>query len=174
MEQQKPRNKAKTLIIDIVVVLAIVALISIFIKPVIVNKTSMYPTLQENNYLFLNKQAYNLGKPERGDIVVFPHFEEDGTKELYIKRVIGLPGEKLSIHDGSVYINGRALTENYTADGVTGGEYPETAIPEGELYVMGDNRTVSIDSRAIGNVGIDEITGVAFIRIWPINEIDIL
>ena len=171
-QSEKKKYGAKGLIRDIIIVAAIVGLIMIFIKPIIVKQTSMLPTLQENNYLFLSRQAYNLGEPKRGDILVFPHNEGE-EEELYIKRVIGRPGDKITIKGGTVYINGKAEDDHYTKDGTTPGSVSNFAVPEGQLYVMGDNRVVSIDSRdpSVGTVKIDDITGKAIFRLWPFSEI---
>lgn len=161
----------KSIIKDIAIVLVIVLCITVFIKPIIVKKTSMLPTLQENDYIFLNKQAYRFGEPKRGDIVVFP-VGEGSAKELYVKRVIGLPGEEIDISGGTVYINNKALDEDYTNDGFTPGEVSNYKVPKGELYVMGDNRVVSIDSRNpnLGTISIDRVLGKAMLRVYPFNK----
>lgn len=163
----------KELIKDIIIVVLIVGAVTFFIKPIIVKQTSMLPTLQENNYLFLNRQAYRFGEPKRGDIVVFPTDDGYGGKELYIKRVMGLPGETIDVKDGKVYVDGEVQDDSYTNDGTTPGDITGFRVPEGELFVMGDNRVVSIDSRDpdIGTVPIEDITGVAFFRLFPFNEI---
>lgn len=166
----------KELIRDIIIVILIAVCIITLVKPIIVKKTSMEPTLYENDYLMVSKQAYNLfGEPKRGDIVVFP--QDDGTvTELYIKRVIGLPGELVSISDGLVYINGEPLDEDYTKDGITMGDVKDYLVPPGTVYVLGDNREVSIDSRteAVGCVDIDEITGKAMLRVYPFSRFGLL
>jgi len=161
----------KALIRDIIIVIVVVLAVTFFIKPIVVKKTSMLPTLQENNYIILYKQAYNFGNPKQGDIVVFP-VQNNGGKELYIKRVIGLPGDTIDIHDDMVYVNGEKLEEDYTADGITPGNVEGFVVPKGQLYVMGDNRVVSIDSRdpSVGTVKIDNVTGVAVFRLFPFNE----
>ena len=163
----------KELIRDIIIVVVIVAAVTFFIKPIIVKQTSMLPTLQENNYVFLNRQAYRFGQPERGDIVVFPTDDGYGNEELYIKRVIGLPGETIDVANGKVYVDGEVQDDSYTNDGTTPGDILGFRVPEGELFVMGDNRVVSIDSRdpEVGTVPIEDITGVAFFRLFPFNEI---
>lgn len=167
----------KGLIKEILIAVVIAFIIMQFIKPTIVKESSMQPTLYENNYILLNKQAYNFGEPNRGDIVVF-HTGlklENGKEKMLIKRVIGLPGETITIKEGNVYINDKLLTENYTKDGYTDGDIENLTIPEGELFVMGDNRLVSIDSRLdeVGCVKIDDVLGKAFVRLYPFNHISV-
>jgi signal peptidase I len=162
----------KELIRDIIIVLLVAVCIIMLIKPIIVKKTSMEPTLYENDYLLISKQAYTIfGEPKRGDIVVFPHKVGDVT-ELYIKRVIGLPGEKVTIANGLVYIDGEPLSEPYTKDGVTSGDVKDYLVPAGKVYVLGDNREVSVDSRSeeVGCIPIDGITGKALIRVFPFGK----
>jgi len=162
----------KELLRDIIIVVLVAVCIITLVKPIIVKKTSMEPTLYENDYLMVSKQAYTIfGEPKRGDIVVFPHVEGDLT-ELYIKRVIGLPGEKVTITNGRVYINGEPIEEDYTKDGVTSGEVKDYLVPAGKVYVLGDNREVSVDSRSdeVGCVDIDEIIGKALLRVYPFGK----
>ncbi len=161
----------KSLVRDIAIALAIVIVVTMFIKPTIVKETSMQPTLYENNYLLVNKQAYRFGDEERGDIIVFHSDLED--KELLIKRIIGLPGDVITIDQGKVFLNGTELQEDYTLEGVTPGQLMDFTVPEGQLFVMGDNRRVSIDSRSeeVGCVDEDDVMGKAFVRLYPFNEI---
>jgi signal peptidase I len=162
----------KQLIRDIIIVILVAVCIVTLVKPIIVKKTSMEPTLYENDYLIISKQAYTVfGEPKRGDIVVFPH-NTDGVKELYIKRIIGLPGDKITITNGVVIINGEPLNETYTKDGTTPGDVKDFVVPEGRVYVMGDNRIVSVDSRSdeVGCVAIKKITGKAIIRVFPFSK----
>ena len=162
----------KELIRDIIIVVLIAVCIITLVKPIIVKKTSMEPTLYENDYLIISKQAYTIfGEPRRGDIVVFPH-NVGHLKELYIKRVIGLPGEKITIENGIVLINGEALEERYTKNGITTGELNGYLVPAGKVFVLGDNREVSVDSRSkeVGCIAIKDITGKALIRVYPFRE----
>ena len=153
---------------DIGTAMLIVLIITTFIKPTIVHGTSMNPTLQNGDYLLVSKQAYTFNEPERGEIVIFPVGED---KKLYIKRVIGLPGDVITINNGMVYVNGIADDQEYTLDGYTSGDIDSMVVPEGELFVLGDNRLNSIDSREMGTQKIDVVKGVAFIRLWPLSEI---
>ncbi len=161
----------KSLVRDIAIALAIVIVVTMFIKPTIVKETSMQPTLYENNYLLVNKQAYRFGDEERGDIIVFHSDLED--KELLLKRIIGLPGDVITIDQGKVFLNGTEMQEDYTLEGVTPGQLIDFTVPEGQLFVMGDNRRVSIDSRSeeVGCVDEDDVMGKAFVRLYPFNEI---
>jgi signal peptidase I len=138
----------------------------------------MEPTLQPDNYIFLSRQSYRLHEPERGDIVVFKSdlLLENGKKKLLIKRIIGLPGDQISISQGKVNINGQAIEESYTMDGFTEGDMAAVTVPEKSVFVMGDNRQHSIDSRnpAVGFVEDSRIVGKAFLRLYPFNEIRFL
>lgn len=163
----------KDLVKDILLVIVIALLISFLIKPIIVKGSSMYPTLENDDYLIISKQAYKIGEPERGDIVVFPHEEGYGDDPLYIKRVIALPGDHLEIEDGKVYINGNLQQEDYINGDFTEGDI-DYVIPEDEIYVMGDNRGNSSDSRAFGTVDIEDVTGEVLVRLYPFNKIGIV
>lgn len=161
---------------DIVAAVIIAVVILQFIMPTIVKESSMQPTLYANNYIILSKQSYKLwGEPEHGDIIVF-HTQlktEAGDEKLLIKRIIGLPGDKISIVDGVVYRNDEMLQEDYIFEDYTAGYIEDFTVPEGQIFVMGDNRRVSLDSRAeeVGCVDIDQIVGKAVIKLYPFNEI---
>ncbi|MCO6453238.1 MAG: signal peptidase I [Caldilineales bacterium] len=129
---------------------------------------SMEPTLYGHQRLVIEKLSYHLHPPARDDIVVIrvPGF----GKEMLIKRVIGLPGEAIEVRDGRVLINGRALDEPYLRT-VTRGTYPETRIPEGYVFVMGDNRNNSNDSRSFGAIPFDQVVGRAWVRYWPFTDV---
>ena len=163
----------KELIRDIAVALVIVLILTSVIKPTIVKESSMEPTLFENHYLIVNKLAYKMGEAERGDIIVFESEleTEDGDKKLLIKRIVGLPGETVTVSDGEVYIDGQLLEEDYLKDGITPGEIADCKIPEGQLFVMGDNRVVSIDSRDLGCIDEETVMGKAVFRLFPFNQI---
>jgi signal peptidase I len=157
-----------------VVVLAVILYfgISFAVQTVHVEGLSMFGTLNDNDYLIANKIDYRLHPPERGDIIILRPPTLSTTD--YIKRVIALPGERLLIKDGHVYINGHLLDEPYLPETWTvGTEYggPNgTVIPANEYFVMGDNRNRSQDSRVFGPIGRDRIDGKAWFRIWPLNH----
>ncbi len=164
---------AKTIIISLVIAL----LITTFIKPTIVKNYSMSPTLEENDFLIINRFLYRRGVPHRGDIVVFRSNlrTEMGKQKLLIKRLIAIPGDKIVITEGDIYINDNKLEENYVADGYTNGEVDLT-VPENEIFVMGDNRGNSLDSRdgILGLVDFNTVIGKAFVRIFPFSRIGLL
>lgn len=132
---------------------------------------SMSPTFHTGNRVILNG-AYRFGSPERGDIVVFqPPYP---SEEPYIKRVIGLPGDQIAISEGAVFVNGVALAEGYISDDPTGCFHTlwcDLIVPEGQVYVLGDNRGNSSDSRVFGPVEIDRIIGGVMVSIWPPDDI---
>ena len=169
----KLSENAKEWIKDIAVAVAVGLLIIQFIKPTIVKEHSMEATLHENDYIFLSKQAYLFNEPESGDIIVF-HSDlktAEGKEKLLVKRIIGLPGDTISVEDGKVYRNGVALEEEYTLEGYTAGYMEEITVPENSLFVMGDNRQNSIDSRdpSVGCISQDQVIGKAFLRLYPFN-----
>ena len=171
----------KNLLVDIVIAAVLAGAVLYFIRPTIVKQTSMEDTLYENDYMIMYKRAYTKHGPERGDIVIFQSEltdEESGKDKLLIKRVIGLPGDKISIKDGEVYINGEVYNENYTKDGFTPAfdtpkEGETYTVPKDSYFCMGDNRVASIDSRrtSVGCVSKDLIRGKVVLRLYPFNKI---
>jgi signal peptidase I len=125
---------------------------------------SMDPSLENDQFLVVNKLGNRLSDPERGDIIVFRDPRTDERK--LIKRIIGLPGEVLEIQDGQVLVNDQRLDEGYLA---TNGSYsqPPLLIPEGEYFVLGDNRSNSSDSHNWGTMPRDRIIGKAWVSYWP-------
>ncbi len=131
-----------------------------------VDGSSMEPTLHSGEFVIVNKLAYRLGKPTPGDVIVF-HFPRDPEQE-YIKRVIGLPGDLVSVENGHVYVNGSEISEPYIA---ASPNYPGSwVIPEKSLFVLGDNRNNSSDSHTWGTVPLDYVVGRAIFIYWPPPE----
>ena len=174
---QEKTKKASELIAwirDIAIAIIIALVISRFITPTIVQEHSMDDTLHNNDYLILWKMAYVFGEPDYGDIVVFRSdlLNEKGENKLLIKRVVAKGGDTIELHDGYVYRNGQQLTETYTKDGYTHGYIEATVIPEGQLFLLGDNRAVSVDSRdpAVGFVDEELLEGKAVLRLYPFDQ----
>ncbi len=144
-----------------------------------VDGSSMEPMLSNGDNLIVDKISYRFRDPQRYDIIVFPFKYQENT--FYIKRIIGLPGETVQIDEqGTIYINGEVLTENYGREIIRAETVGIAANPivlgEDEYFVMGDNRNCSMDSRTeiVGNIKRKDIIGRAWIRIWPLNKLGIL
>lgn len=155
---------------DIVISAAVSILIITFLyQPVRVEGTSMLPRLEDHDRLFINKFVYRISSIHRGDVVVF-HYPRDPEKS-YIKRVIALPGDRISIERGRVYVNGTMLHESYVPE-----EYRDTrslaeiVVPEDAYFMMGDHRSISSDSREFGPVDRDLIYGKAVFVYWPTKD----
>jgi len=155
---------------DIVIAIAVATFIIIFLyQPVRVQGTSMLPRLADQDRLFINKFAYRIGEVKRGDVVVFL-YPADHTKS-YIKRVIGLPGDEVRVDHGRVIVNGMELVEPYVeARYQDDRSVPDVLVPAGEVFVMGDHRTVSSDSRDFGPVSEKLIYGKAAYVYWPVKN----
>ena len=163
---------------DIVIAVIIAAIILAFFKPIIVQQESMQPNFYSGDYLITSRQAYRLfGQPERGDVIVFKShlYDEKGKQKNLIKRIIALPGDTVEIKNGDVYINGELLQEEYVAEQGLSGEMEAVTVPEGRLFVMGDNRRVSQDSRSpeVGTIEMDSIVGKVVLRLYPFNQIKV-
>ena len=161
---------------DILIAVVIAALILVFLKPIIVQQQSMEPNFHAGDYLLTSRQAYRFfGDPERGDVIVFRSelVDDEGNEKCLIKRVIGLPGDVVEIKSGYVYVNGEEINEPYVKEQGISGEMDAVTVPENELFVMGDNRGVSEDSRSarVGTISEDTIVGKVFVRLYPFNSI---
>lgn len=181
MEQDKKKKNelwewAKAIIIAVIVVGGIRFFL---FEPVLVDGQSMMPTLEDGERILVNKIGYSLGEPERFDIVVFRASEEAD----YVKRIIGVPGDHIAYENDELLINGEAQEEPYlsalqeeqsegnlTLDFTLEELLAIEEIPEGYVFVMGDNRENSTDSRIIGLVPVEEIKGSASFVFWPLDE----
>lgn len=182
---KKEKNELWEWIKALVIAFVIAVLIRyILFTPIVVDGDSMMPTLKDGDRMIVNKIGYTIGKPDRFDIVVF-HAPEGKD---YIKRVIGLPGDTIEYKDDQLYINGKAYDEPYLDEyksQITEGTLTQDftlqeidptldVIPEGYVFVMGDNRRYSKDSRHIGIVSQEELIGNTSIIFWPIGDITIV
>ena len=156
---------------DLLVSLAISAFIIIFLyQPVKVEGTSMMPGLEDQERIFVNKFVYRWEPIERGDIVVFRYPRD--TSKSYIKRVIGIAGDRIRIEDGQVYVNGEAIAEAYVPnDYADARSYREIVVPKNSFFVLGDHRTMSNDSRDFGPVNERYIYGKAVFGYWPVEKL---
>jgi signal peptidase I len=182
MAEQKSQTWEWIKAILIAIGLAVVIRYFLF-APILVDGVSMMPTLHDQNRMIVNKIGYKIGKPKRFDIIVFKATEDKD----YIKRVIGLPGDHIEYKNDVLYVNGKPykepyldqykkevtdgpLTYDFTLEEITG----EKTVPKGQLFVLGDNRRFSKDSRTIGTISMKEVIGKANIVYWPIEDIHII
>lgn len=173
-EQTKGRRFMRELCSYLIIVAAAVFIAVAVNKFVIINahipSTSMVPTLKVDDRLIGFRLAYLFSEPQRGDVVIFRHsLSEDAEKEILVKRIIGLPGDKILIDDGSVFVNGEPLSEDYLAAPMNTLSTLEFIVPEDSYFMMGDNRNVSYDSRMWQNtyVARDEIIAKAVFKYYP-------
>lgn len=160
----------KTIILSVIIAM----IITTFIRPTLVKGSSMYPTLNEYDYLIINKIPYMLHEPEQGDIVVFKSHltTPDGKEKDLIKRVIGVPGDRIQISNGHVFVNGKDLKEPYINGNYTPMDI-DLVVHDNRIFVMGDNRPNSLDSRdeRVGPVEINKIRGKVLVRLYPFSKI---
>jgi len=186
-------RKTRRAIIEWTILIGSALVIAILIKTFLfqafyIPSESMKPTLNVGDRVLVNKLSYKVHDVNRGDIVVFetPPRAKDANGEIkdLVKRVVALPGDTLETHGGQVFINGRQLNEPYLLKGIktcapnsteaTCADFPPRKIPADDVFVMGDNRPASKDSRYFGPIKESLIVGRVFIRIWPLNDIGFL
>ncbi|WFD09503.1 signal peptidase I [Tepidibacter hydrothermalis] len=160
--------------ISVSIVLAFV--ITMFIRPTIVQGQSMNPTLEDKDYLIIDKVSYRLNEPSRGDVIVFNSelTTEKGKKKHLVKRVVATGGDNVKVCNGKVYVNEKIIEEGYINGDNTDGDL-EVKVPNGYVFVLGDNRLPykSVDSRSelVGFVDEDQINGRVLIRLYPFYKI---
>ncbi|WP_075980947.1 signal peptidase I [Bacillus massilinigeriensis] len=180
----KQKNELWEWVKALIIAVLLAAVIRYFLfAPIVVDGESMMPTLLDKDRMIVNKFSYKIGEPKRFDIIVF-HAPENKD---YIKRVIGLPGDRIEYKNDTLYINGKKynepyleqykreevdgpLTEPFTLEEIIG----QSTVPEGHLFVMGDNRRYSKDSRHIGTVPMEKVLGNTSIIYWPLKDIRIV
>jgi signal peptidase I len=160
----------RELVETVVLSLVIFLLIRMVVQNYRIESHSMMPNFQEGQFILVNKLAFKVGQPQRGEVIVFHN--PGNTDEDYIKRVIGLPGDTVELREQTVYINGQPLPQPYTTNPLPSGyAFGPQIVPAGHLFVMGDNRPNSRDSRypEVGPIPEDLIVGKAWLRVWPFS-----
>lgn len=170
-----PPSQARRIIIETIetIVLAVILFLAInFLSARIrVDGSSMEPNFHNGDYVIVNRVAYSTGDIQRGDVVVFP---APGNEEVdYIKRVIGLPGDSVAIYGGVVYLNGEAVPETYVLE-TWSFDLAEQTVPDSTVFVLGDNRENSDDSRNWGFLRIETIIGKAVFRYYPFDALGVV
>jgi signal peptidase I len=174
-EEGRPRRRRGLLrvLLEIVIIVgaafAIAMLVQAFLlKPFTVHQESMEPTLLEGDRILLSRLTYHFRGPKVGDVVVFD--SPLNESEDLVKRVVGVAGDRVAVADGDLYVNGVPMMEPYLFDQDFTGTMPEQIVPEGHVFVMGDNRDVSGDSRSFGAISTERIIGEALCTYWPIGR----
>ena len=159
--------KFRDIIIIICVALTIFLVTRVVVQNYVVDGQSMDPNLHTGQWILVNKLAYKSGEPQRGDIIVFNNPLPSDTVKVLIKRVIGLPHERVEVKNGNVYIDGRKLIESYID--VSTNRNVDKTLDADHYFVLGDNRGNSSDSRAFGSITKASIIGKSWLRIWPFS-----
>jgi signal peptidase I len=195
------RSLAEVPLLIALAVAIVVVVRFLFVQAFYIPSKSMVPQLEVQDKVVVSRMAYRLHSPRRGDIIVFPappgapretqpphggspvrrafrfvgqRLGLTSTTDEFIKRVIALPGETVQAHDNHIYINGRLLLEPYLPSGTVTQDFDPQKVPSGELWVMGDNRPNSYDSRFFGSIKQRSIVGRAFLRLWPVTHVAFL
>jgi signal peptidase I len=165
-----PKTGKRSFFGEIIESLAIAVLLAVVIRlfilePFYIPSGSMEPNLQENDRIIVSKLNYHFQEPERGDIVVFKYPRD--PKRNFVKRLIASGGEKVTLKDSRLYINGEAVPENYLPRGLRFSDFGPVEVPEGHYLMLGDNRNNSDDSRVWGFLSRELIIGKAVVIYWP-------
>lgn len=177
MKKSSPLRTVIEIVIIVAVAIGLATLFTRFVmQPYEIPSGSMEQTIEVGDRIFSEKISYAFGEPQAGDIITFE--DPENPNRVLIKRVIATGGQTVELHDGQVYVDGVALDEPYTSgkpsyDLNSGIAYPCT-VPQGYVWVMGDNRTNSADSRAFGAIPLSSVTGHAVLRYWPLDRIGTL
>ncbi len=177
-ERRTPKKKGGGALEYLVILLVSFALVFGFVRPFVVEafwipSGSMIPTLQINDRVLVNKFIYRFTEPKPGDIVVFQSVEDEDTD--LIKRVVSVAGDRVSVRNGRLFVNGKPKKEPFTNK-----RFPDRSffapvtVPKGHVFVMGDNRANSSDSRVFGPLPEKNIEGEAFLRFWPLDRVGLL
>ncbi len=175
--EQGDEESGWSILRELVETIVLSLLIFLLIRGVVQNyrieSLSMQPNFYEGQFILVNKLAYRLGQPERGDVVVFHN--PNNPSEDYIKRIIGLPGDTLEVRDQQIILNGQPLDEPYATNPIAAfDQFGPTVVEPDHIFVMGDNRPNSSDSRRIGAIDEELIVGRAWVRVWPVQEWEVI
>lgn len=164
------KEEIKEWVLTILIAVILVVIIRLFILDSrIVPTTSMVPSIMPGDRLFVEKVTIHFSDLRPGEVIVFKPPPESNLKDDLIKRLIALPGDTVEVKDGKLYVNDVVLEEPYLAEPMTY-EYPKTVVPEGKIFVMGDNRNSSYDSHAWGFADLDSVKGRALVTYWPFDR----
>lgn len=168
-------NRTLRWVIEVVVIVAAAFVLALLVqqfvvKPFAIPSPSMEPTLVEGDRVLVNRLVYHFRSPERGDIVVFHPPDRPGS-DPFIKRVVAVSGDSVAVHDGVLWVNEVPQDEPYIKEHPILEDFPETTIAPGYVWVMGDNRNNSGDSRVFGPVSEEAIMGEAFAVYWPLGHL---
>ena len=169
MSEKQKRSAVWDYVLTVVLAVVIALGLRLFVVEFVnVDGSSMEPTLHNTEKLFVDKITYRFVSPSRGDIIICHYPERDG---VYVKRVMGLGGETVEIKDGDVYIDGERLDKRYFEPLVDDTRnIAPVQVPKDSVFVMGDNRTDSLDSTIIGPILLKDVIGVARLRVWPLSQ----
>lgn len=179
-EESPPGKSALRNVLEWVVIIAGALVVAVVVKTFLLQafyipSLSMSPTLEIDDRVLVNKVSYDMHDIRRGDVVVFESPSRDAEIKDLIKRVIGLPGETIETRDGRVFVNGIGLKEPYLQpDTAPGKPVERQVIPPGHIFVMGDFRSNSRDSRDIGPIRESLVVGRAFVKVWPVTDLGLL
>ncbi len=171
-KEQHESNELKEWLKSIALAVVIALVIRFFFfETFLVEGTSMYPTLKHHERLIVNKIVYNFKEPEQGDIVVFNY----APRRDFIKRIVAFDGDEVEIREGRLYVNKKLIVEPYIRNQAMH-DYGPVIVPEGHVFVLGDNRVNSMDSRdpAVGPIALEKIKGKAMLVFWPLTNAGLL
>ena len=161
----------ETLEIVIISLVTVFIIRSFIIQPFLVNGSSMEPTFSNGNYLLIDEVSYYFRSPDRGEVVVFRYPNDQSV--YFIKRIVGLPGDRIVIRNNQIFINDKELQEDYLPSLTRTDGRVDVQVGENEYFVLGDNRSYSFDSRNWGSVNKENLIGMARLRVFPFNKMKV-
>ncbi|MBW3580111.1 MAG: signal peptidase I [Actinobacteria bacterium] len=168
------RNLAEWLVILAGALVVALLVTRFLVQAFFIPSLSMFPTLGVNDRVLVNKLSYDLHEVNRGDVIVFERLADQGGEKDLIKRVVALGGDRIEARDGRVLVNGSPIDEPYLGPGVETTNLDAQTVPAEHVFVMGDNRGDSRDSRVFGPLPEDLIIGRAFVKVWPLTDLGLL